>query len=57
MNSRIIGSMAFILRGVNARASRLRWMSWIGRIFENQCPGRNLDAGLDDLQHDTAWQN
>ena len=39
MNSRINGSMAFILRGVKARESRLRRMSWIGGSSKIKVPG------------------
>ncbi len=38
-NSRICGSSAAILRGVNIRASSLRWMSWIGGSSMMSRPG------------------
>ena len=38
-NSRIFGSSALILRGVNIRASSLRWMSWIGGSSKISAPG------------------
>ena len=42
--SRILGSSALILRGVNIRASSLRWMSWIGGSSKINVPGRDLDV-------------
>ena len=39
MNSRTLGSRALILRGVKARESRLRWMSWIGGSSKTRVPG------------------
>ena len=40
--SRILGSSALILRGVNIRASSLRWMSWIGGSSKISDARRNL---------------
>lgn len=39
MNSRICGSSASTLRGVNIRDSRLRWMLWIGGSSKISVPG------------------
>ena len=38
-NSRTFGSMAFILRGVNTRDSRLRCTSWPGGSSKMMDPG------------------
>ena len=51
--SRILGSSALILRGVNIRASSLRWMSWIGGSSKITVARRNVDVGLDQF-HDRA---
>ena len=37
--SRILGSSALTLRGVNIRANSLRWMSWIGGSSKITVPG------------------
>ena len=39
-NSRILGSSALILRGVNIRARSLRWTSWMGGSSKITVPGR-----------------
>ena len=38
-NSRTLGSMAFIFRGVKTRESRPRWMSWAGGSSKMIDPG------------------
>ncbi|CNH58478.1 Uncharacterised protein [Mycobacterium tuberculosis] len=38
-NSRILGSSALTLRGVNIRDNNLRWMSWIGGSSKMTVPG------------------
>ena len=48
VNSRIFGSSAAILRGVNIRASSLRWMSWIGGSSKISDARRDLHVGLDE---------
>ena len=49
-NSRTLGSMAAILRGVKTRDRRPRWRSWSGGSSKMIEPGRDLHAALDELE-------
>ena len=49
-NSRILGSRAFILRGVNTRDSRLPVDVVVRRVLEDDGARGHLDVGLDQLE-------
>ncbi len=49
-NSRIFGSRSLMLRGVNTRESRRRWMWWAGGSSKMIDPGGSLDVALDELE-------